>query len=322
MKNRHRCLRYARLLCLAQVVLVALVSPAAAQPTPSDRADALFEEGREASMRGDWVQARARFAESYAVEPTVGTLMNLADAEDHLGFWVEALARWKDALSLAREQQDVRVAYISERITELNARVPRLTIRFEGLLPEGTSVTHNGREVLDSVGEQVAVNPGTHVIQAVAPGRHEQRFDVALRRGERKVITLTLTAVQDSAGLARPTPQRAPARERVAEEEGQDRTLAYVLGGVGVAGAVVGAVTGMMLRGKQNTIDSHCSAATKQCDDPSGPEAADSARSLLPVNVVAWTVGLVGLGSGTLLYLIGGSESQETVAGVSVTGRF
>lgn len=304
---------------LAFAVLAAFtfaVSPSFAQTGSSERAAALFEEGRKAAEAGDYTTAREKLTESQRVEPAVGTLMNLADVEGHEGRLLEALARWNEAMALAQKTNDVRVEFIQGKIDRLQPRIPSLTIEVAGGLPEGTRISRNGDEVpLDTVGTAVQVNPGRYVITAKAPGRPEQRAEVFLEEGQREVARLTFR----EAG-----PPEVAASNKIPERKAAapDHTLAYVLGGVGVAGVVVGAVTGLMLRSKQSTIDEHCDSSTKACDDQAGPDAAESAKGLVPINVVAWTVGIVGLGSGTIVYLSGRSAREESVAGVAVGGRF
>ncbi len=291
---------------VAALTSLAIVGRAAAQQTPADRADALFEEGRKAADAGDYITARERFNESLRAAPAVGTLMNLADAEDHVGRLVESLARWKEALALARKTNDPRVEFIQDRIGRLQARIPTLTIEVAGKLPRGTRISHGGTALrADEIGKPIPVNPGRHVSIGSAPGLPEERMEVTVDEGQHKVVRLT---------FHRTSPIKADTEP--------DHTLAYVLGGVGAAGVMAGVVTGWMLRSRQHTIDQHCDSSTKACNDQAGVEAAEAAKDLVPFNLVAWSVGIVGLGSGAVVYLSGRRGHQESVAGMTVGGRF
>src|SRR5450755_3617279 len=48
-------------------------------------AEALFRDGRAAAQRGDWETACPKLRESQRLDPAAGTLLNLADCEEHRG---------------------------------------------------------------------------------------------------------------------------------------------------------------------------------------------------------------------------------------------
>lgn len=78
------------------------------------------------------------------------------------------------------------------------------------------------------------------------------------------------------------------------------RTVGFIVGGVGVAGAVAATVTGIMLLDAKSTADERC---TPRCIDQTGVDAVNRGETLLPINAVAWAVAAVGIGVGTLLVL-------------------
>ncbi|HEU4534580.1 MAG TPA: tetratricopeptide repeat protein, partial [Polyangiaceae bacterium] len=69
---------------LAAALVLAAGGPARANET-SDRAEALFREGREAMKRGDLDEACPKFSESQELDPSAGTLLNLALCEQRKG---------------------------------------------------------------------------------------------------------------------------------------------------------------------------------------------------------------------------------------------
>jgi len=81
-------------------------------------------------------------------------------------------------------------------------------------------------------------------------------------------------------------------------------------------------VTGWMLRSRQHTIDQHCDSSTKACNDRARVEAAEAAKDIVPFNFVAWSVGIIGLGNGPVVYPSGGRGHHESIAGMTVGGRF
>ena len=70
------------------VALLLVVAPARAQaPTSTDKvaAEALFEEGRRLVAAGSFVDACPKFADSQRLDPSPGTLLNLASCYEKLG---------------------------------------------------------------------------------------------------------------------------------------------------------------------------------------------------------------------------------------------
>ena len=68
---------------LVVAVAIPLAGPAAFADTPD--ADTLFRQGRASAEAGDYPHACVAFTESFRLEPALGTLLNLADCEEHVG---------------------------------------------------------------------------------------------------------------------------------------------------------------------------------------------------------------------------------------------
>jgi len=91
------------------------------------------------------------------------------------------------------------------------------------------------------------------------------------------------------------------------------RTWAYVAGGIGAAGIIVGSITGGLAIGGKSTMDDNCNG--EACNHE-GKEAADETQALALVSTIGFPVGLAGLAAGTALWLL--SPSQD---GAAATGR-
>ena len=261
--------------------------------------------GRDAVEQGNYQAACPTFAESYRLDAKVGTLLNLADCEEHVGQLAEALQHWQQALQLAIATNDRRIDEARARLAGLESRVPRLTIRLAPNVPASATITRDGVSLgRPSLGVPLSLNPGDHVVEVRAAGHEPRRYAVAVAEGETKELNVSAGRAL-SGGPVRPNAPATPAdREPPAAP---DNTLAYVLGGIGVAGVVVGSVTGAMLMSKNRTIDEQCNASN-ECS-PAGLEAVDQAKGLLPISNVAWIVGVVGLGAGTVLLVTSGSPT-------------
>ena len=146
---------------------------------------------------------------------------------------------------------------------------------------------------------------GDHEIVVQAAGHEPNAFRITIAEGESKELSVAAgPALPASLTPAQPPPV-VPDRPEPAAES--DDTLAYVLGGIGVAGIVVGSVTGAMIMNKNRTIDAQCND-NNECTDE-GLAAVDDAKGLVPISNVAWIVGVVGLGAGTYLLVTSGPSS-------------
>src|SRR5262249_26584812 len=76
-----------RSLLVTATFLVLVHAPGVARASGNDpaAAEALFREGRAAAQKGDWETACPKLRESQRLDPAAGTLLNLADCEEHRG---------------------------------------------------------------------------------------------------------------------------------------------------------------------------------------------------------------------------------------------
>jgi len=283
---------------------------ARAEPTNKEKADALFREGRAASQTGDWATACAKFADSQALDPSVGTQLNLGDCSEHLGKWVVARAYFRDAI-IKLDPNDPRVLNARERLKVLEGHLPKLTVTLAASAPAGTVVRCDGRTLADGeVGAPVPTDPGEHTCVAVAAGRAEVPQKVTVVEGAAASLEvvpgdpLPPGTRHDDA----PPPivtTGAPSR----------RTIGWIVGGVGVAGLAVAGISGLVLLGEKSAVDSGCTGKTNCNADALAAVAAN--KTWLPVNTVAWIVGAVGVGVGA--YLVFTSKDGAPAARVGAT---
>src|SRR5271163_2218463 len=113
--------------------------PALAQASDPAAADALFQKGREAAEKGDWASACPKFSESQRLDPAPGTLLNLADCEEHLGQVASAHEHYKTALETMSSSDD-RIPFAKQHIAALERKVPHLTLNATADLPSGAKV--------------------------------------------------------------------------------------------------------------------------------------------------------------------------------------
>jgi hypothetical protein len=283
---------------LAPMALVATSTLAAAEGRDPAAADALFRQAREALSKGDYATACPKFAESQRLDPAAGTLMNIAECEEHSGALGSALEHWREAADQLSTSPDDRLELAHRHIADLEPRVPRLTIRLERRAPPDTKVTRDGVELGSaSLGAPLPVNPGRHTVVATAPGRAAATKTVTL--AEAQVLDLVV----------------APGAPVVKQEPGSSgwRTVGWVAGGVGLAALGAAAVTGVIVMDENSIVERDC--PSKQCSQ-SGLNAATTGKTLLVVNAIAWVVGVVGVGGGVALLLTtpAGDEPSTRIA--------
>ena len=307
MQASHRFLR-ALVIAGSLGVLVVASNAANAQGRDPVAATELFTQARELLKQGELEKACALFSESLRLDPAVGTALNLAECEERRRHLTRALRSWQQAINLAEATKDERGAVARERLEALSPRVPRLTVVLAPGAPEGTVVLRENVRLGDAIlGRPLPVDPGKHVITVRAPKHEDVHLTVVLDEGEAKTVTAKPGPLIEATPIATPKPPEVD--EGIDEGEGQ-RTMAYVLGGVGAAGVLVAAVSGVVLMNERNVVDENCDEENR-CND-TGLKAADNGKLLVPINTIAWVVGAAGLGAGAYFYFTAPPAPQGT----------
>ncbi len=286
--------RFAHPCVLGLIAVTASARASAASPADVSAADALFREARTAARRGDHATACPKFRASYQLDPAVGTLLNVADCEEHDGHLVNARKRFEEALPRLGANDD-RIPYVRSRLLALSERMPRIV----GRIGARVQVKIDG-EVATSTSSGIAhaVDPGKHEVRVIGPGRDETATFV-VREGERREIDFAhaLTPPPTApAPIARPAP---PPPEPPEPPEPRARAAGFVVGGLGIGAlAVSGVAIGLMFDAK-STADAHCRGS--ECD-PAGVDATETGKTWGTVGAVTFGVGALGLGLGTYFF--------------------
>ena len=104
-------------------------APRAARAGSNDpaAAEALFRDGRAAAQKGDWESACPKLRESQRLTRR-GDVVNLADCEEHRGKVATAWQLYRQVVESLPEN-DERVPLAKKRATDLERRLPHLTVR-------------------------------------------------------------------------------------------------------------------------------------------------------------------------------------------------
>lgn len=112
-----------RMIVLVGSLNLALATSALAAEGDDAQAARLFQEGREAFVAGNLVDACPRLAESYRLDPATGTLMALALCHEQEGKLALAWAELNEAEERARQEgRSDRIEYVRTRLSALRAR--------------------------------------------------------------------------------------------------------------------------------------------------------------------------------------------------------
>jgi hypothetical protein len=299
----------------AVTVLVLAGSAASAEASPAE-AERLFRSGRASAKRGDFAAACADFAESFRLDPAAGTELNLSECEEKLGRVASAWGHLGDAVARLPPKDD-RLEHARARLELLKRRVPHLVVRLKSGAPNGTSVTRDGVVLGPSViGTPEPVDPGEHTVIVRAPDHDEGSFRVTITEAETRTLDVEAGAAHARPEPAQPvanTVSNKPAADFVDAGSGQ-RTIALIVGGVGIVGIGVGAVTGLMAMGHRSDRDAACGGDFPNCTDPTRANEIKSSQEDLKtmgtLSTIGFGVGAAALVTGVVLYVTAPSPSS------------
>lgn len=208
-RSRAGALRIATRVVIAASLLA---SPQAkADPSPAERALAtsLFRAGRDLAAAGKTREACEKFGESQRLDPSAGTLLNLALCHEELGLLATAWAELNDSLALAlRDGRADREEIARGHLRALEPRLPRVTVELEDREPPPDLEVVMDDVVLRpaALRTPIPVDPGDHRLVAKAKGRRafELRFSAA--EGQLQALAVPSLPIEAEA----PPPPLAP----------------------------------------------------------------------------------------------------------------
>jgi len=298
-------------------------------PTPAElkKARSQFQRGIELEQASNWSEALQQFREVGGVRMTPQVRFHIAYCEEGLGRLVTALGGYELAQGEADQVGADFKGEVETAVTSLRARIPKLLIE-RGPGADAAAVQLDGVDIgATSVGVEVPLDPGPHAVTAAAPGF--LAFNTTVELKEREVTRVTLELQPE------PTPsrddQQPPQAVPDEPEPTADRTIPYVVGGVGVA-ALIG--SGVFFALRQATS----AELEKDCPDPSQcPESNkptyDRWKTYNAATIVAAGVGVACIGTAVVLILTEKKPKKtgvfhltpgapEALAGVSVDYQF
>ncbi|HKU37690.1 MAG TPA: hypothetical protein VJR89_06070, partial [Polyangiales bacterium] len=154
-------------------------------------------------------------------------------------------------------------------------------------------------------GAELRLMPGRHRFQASAAGREPRQLEVSIDAGSTRRVVLDLPEVQANP----PSVARRAAPVQPAAGLGTQRTVALVVGAVGVAGAAVGGMFGVRSMQKHSETERLCSGRT--CSSDAGLAASDAALEAGTISTIGFSVAALALGGAAVLWFSAESASAE-----------
>jgi len=309
----------------AAIAILALTLSASASAWAEGRdpvaAEALFREGRAAADAGNFAAACPKFKVSYALEPTLGTLFNLADCEERIG---QLAAAWQHLHQLLDQLPvgDDRRPYVQSHSAQIEPRVPRLRIVLTHA-PAKTTVTQDGTPLQDSLlGVSVPIDAGAHHIVVSAPDHADKAYDVMITERDKRDLEVAVGPV-----LPRPVAP-PPVIVKVAPKKSPLRTIGFVVGGIGLVSAATGGVFGALALTDNDKSNASCQGSV--CTTQGAVNLHERAKTEALVADITLFGGVALVATGAVFLVLSRRHTEVRVvpaagptgAGLSLMGTF
>lgn len=323
----------ALLLCATSASL----TPAFAQGDAAklEQATKLYEEATKLLDEKNFDAACPKLEQAVQLVPVAsGAQLALGACYEGKGRLGSAYRKYEEAAALAKAAgQADREQRARDALAAVSPRVARLTINpSTAIRGVGGLVTKiDGTAIPEaSWGTGQPIDAGDHAVHAEAPGYGPLDTKVSIQDGENKNLEIELSKL----GAPPPPPPAATPTEAPREESGGSslRTVGIVVGGVGVAGIVVGAVTGGLALGKKSDGDVGCNDADPPLCPPSSVDARNDGFTFATISTIGFIAGGVLAAGGVVLFVVGGDDgggessaylkTEARPGGVVVSGAF
>jgi hypothetical protein len=297
----------------AQAQGASVETATAAQKKTAQKA---FEQGMKALKAKKHDEALAAFKSSYEAVASPNSHLMVARELVELGRLEEAWEAYgktaAEADAAAQKDQKYQNAADEARKeqNDLKKKLGFIDLDTTGT-QAGDRITVRGREIPQgSWSQPVPAAPGSATVTLVHNDGTETSKDVTITAGQDTKVDFT-------------PPKAAPPTAEPAKTSGEAsakldtsghtnlRTWAYVAGGVGVAGVATFAIFGLMANSKHSKLQDNCPNNKCPADLQSDADAGKRDQTIANIGLV---VGVVGLGTGTVLYLMSGKKNQENAA--------
>jgi hypothetical protein len=311
-----------KLAVAAAVAVLAAARPALAGNEAA--AEALFVEAKKLAGQGKYAEACPKFAESNRLDRGAGTLIHLGDCYEKNKQTASAWATYKEAASAAQAlgRKDWE-KLANQRANALEPKMAHITIKVDSPVDK-LEVTRDGDSVSRaSWGTPIPVDVGSHAIEAKATGfKTFTTTGTVVKDGQNIDVLVPKLEAEPSATPSSPTPATTPAASASTTTSppdadtgsgGGQRTVGFVVAGIGVAGVAVGAITGLMAMSKSSDAKHSC-PSDGGCANQSAVDSSNSAKTLGLVSTIGFAAGGAALVAGAVLVLTAPKGAKKSAS--------
>jgi hypothetical protein len=186
---------------ITAVFVVALVPVAIAQPRDTKRAVELFEEGRVLMGQKKYEEACKKFADSYLLDPALGTKLNHADCYEKRGMFEDAHRLFDEAEAEARASKlDPQEKFARDHRVAVEAQLAKVTIAIAPPQAMAIAKIKIGSGNASASTKPRFVAPGRIVVVVEATGYKPSEQTVDGVAGKETKVTVALEADATSGG--------------------------------------------------------------------------------------------------------------------------
>jgi hypothetical protein len=267
-------------------------------------ARAQLEAGYALKEQGKYADALPHLLESLRLDVQLKTLTNLADCEEHVGKLVDAQKHWVLARDRAGVEGNSKLrAAAEDRLSALEKRMPRLTIRLAPGSPANAEVMRDGTMLgAISLGIGLPTDPGPHTLIVQAKGHADASTEVTLGEAELKEVVV-IAGPEVVGSLAGPLANTASEGGGTHSSLGTQRTVAIVSASVGGAGLIMGTILGVSAISSWGSAETDCNQGCSSLPTSKAQTERSQALTYATVSTVGFIAGGVLLAGGAALWL-------------------
>lgn len=270
-------------------------------------AELLFDEALRHQDEGRPSEACTKFRESFAAEPSVGALFNVASCSQREGRILQARAELVRVLELNQRTQDAerkqRMDAAARQLTaELDARIGQVVPRVEPANVGAVLRLRDAEGPAPEPGAALSLAEGTYVFEASAPGFVPTVVPLRVKGGSKQELVLRLQPPK-----LEPPPNDDWLRAAIGA------------GSAGAGFAIAGAVLLGLAEGKAESLRAECGPEVAPPSCPAGSieraqELSDAGAAFEAGGFTLVGVGAAGLGLSALFVALDALEPEAAAA--------